>query len=591
MAGEAAAGAVAVGATTARVILRRFWPWVRPHRVAVAVVLAASLMLPLLEAAGIWVFKLAVDRLLVPKDLSFFPVVVLAYGLLAAAGAVLGLASDFLSAWVSERFLLALRTDLFRHTQKLPVDYLTQRRLGDLLSSLTSDVSAIEEFLFSGFFRALVHAVRVPVFASVLFVMNWKLAAISIVVAPAFWGSAHYFARRLRTISRERRQRSGAAASVAEETLSNAPIVRACNGEELQAVRYEAEGDGVRRARLAAARLRAISSPVTELLEATGVLLVLWLGTTELSSGALTLGTLVAFLTLLGRVYSPLQGLSGLTTAASSASAAAERILELLDRSPEPVVAPDARRLGPVRGEVAFEHVRFRYPGADRDTLQDVSFRVSPGEVLAIVGPSGSGKSTVLRLLLRFHDPGEGRVLLDGQDLRGLEPSSVREALGVLLQEPHLFHATIRENIAFGRGAVEHGRVEAAARLADAHDFIQVLPGGYDTLLGQKGSRLSGGQRQRLALARAFLREAPVLVLDEPTTGLDPATAGRVVTSLRRLAVGRAVIVLAHDARAVPFANRVLAMVEGRLVESLPARDEARPAVAAAGEPGLRSVP
>jgi ATP-binding cassette subfamily B protein len=312
--------------------------------------------------------------------------------------------------------------------------------------------------------------------------------------------------------------------------------------------------------------MRATFAPLLDLVQAAGGLAVLGAGAYELSRGRLTLGGLLVFLTYLGRLYGPVRGLSSYNNTVYAAAASAERILHLLDQRPAAPAIAGARRLVQPRGLVEFEHVSFTYPGTLEPALEDVSFRVAPGETLAIIGRSGAGKSTVLKLLLRFYDPDRGRILFDGQDLRELEPGSVRAAVAVLLQESYIFHGTVEENIAYGRPGADAASIERAARHAAADEFIRALPSGYATETGQKGRRLSGGQRQRIAIARAMIRDAAVLVLDEPTTGLDADAEQQILAPLRRLMSGRATILVSHNLRATRLATRLVLLEKGRLV-------------------------
>jgi ABC-type multidrug transport system fused ATPase/permease subunit len=319
---------------------------------------------------------------------------------------------------------------------------------------------------------------------------------------------------------------------------------------------------------MTATRLRAGFGPLVELIELVGVLLVMAYGTVKLSRGDLSLGGLLVFMAYLSKVFSPVRGLSRLTTGLFSASASAERVIEFMEERPAVTDPAAPLPAGRRRGEVRFDDVRFTYPGAADSALRGVDLEVGPGEVLALVGPSGAGKSTVARLLLRFADPSAGRLLLDGADARAYALDDLRANVAVVLQETLVFDATVFENIAYGRAGATRAEVEAAARAADAHDFIVGLPDGYDSRVGQRGRRLSGGQRQRIAIARAMIRDAPVLLLDEPTTGLDAQSAQRILDPLRRLMAGRATIVIAHDLLTVRDATRIVVLDAGRVVDT-----------------------
>ncbi|MEV0490150.1 ABC transporter ATP-binding protein [Streptomyces atratus] len=546
---------------------RRFWPYTRGGRRWLIPILVFSMIGPMVDAAEIWLFKIVVDDVLVPRDLRPFLWIALAYTGLIIFSGVLEFADDVTSTWVSEHFLLALRSDVFRHVQGLSLGFFERRRLGDVLSRITGDVDAVETFLLSGVADGLYYVIRLGVFLGLLFYLRWDLTLLALVIVPLFWCAARRFSRLIKAASRERRRRSGSISAIAEESLGNIALVQAYNRQESEERRFEREGVGKFRAAMAAARIRAVYSPVVEVIELTGALAVMGLGTWKLAQGQLTLGGLLVFLALLSSLYSPIRDLSHLANTFYAASASAERIIELLDQRPQVVEAVDALRIGRARGDIEFRDVSFRYPGTSRWALSHVSFHVEPGTTLALVGASGAGKSTVGKLQLRFYDPDQGSVILDGTDLRDLRLSELRENVAVVLQETLVFHGTVRENIAYGRPDAAEADIVAAARAADAHDFIQLLPEGYDTVVGQRGRTLSGGQAQRLAIARAMIRDAPVLILDEPTTGLDAQSGRRIMEPLRRLMAGRTTVVISHNLLTVRDATSTVVLDQGRVVE------------------------
>jgi ATP-binding cassette subfamily B protein len=550
-----------------REIFRRFWPYARPYRKWLAFSLVFIVLGPAIDTATIWMFKVVVDEVLVPRDFDPFWWIALAYLGLTLLGGLIGFADEYLSTWVGQRFLLDLRTQLFAHLQSLPLGFFERRRQGDLLARLTGDIGAIESLVLSGVADFLSYVFNVIFFTAALFYLQWDLALISLVVAPLFWVTARRFSQLIRTASRERRRRSGSLTAVAEESLGNVQVVQAYNRQDFEVARYEREAAGSFRATMASMRLRAIFTPVVQLIELAGALLVIGLGTYKLSNGELTLGELLAFMTYLTRLYDPIRSLTKLTTTVYSASAGAERVIELLDEQPAVVDRPDARDLGRARGVVDVDDVSYRYPETERDAVAGVSFSVGPGETLALVGGSGAGKSTIAKLLLRFHEPGTGAISVDGHDVRALTLHSLRENIAVLLQETLVFEGTVRENIAYGRADATEAEIERAAHAADAHEFISALPDGYDTQIGERGRRLSGGQRQRIAIARAMVRDAPILILDEPTTGLDNESTQRVMAPMRRLMEGRATIVISHNLMTVRSATEIVVLEQGRVAE------------------------
>jgi ABC-type multidrug transport system fused ATPase/permease subunit len=479
----------------------------------------------------------------------------------------LGFFEQYLATWIGENFLYRLRIRVFGHLHTLSVSFFDRRRLGDTLSRLTGDVTAIESLVLSGVIQALSAMVKIVVFAGVLFYLNWQLALVSLIAVPLFWVAARAFASRIKAASREVRQRAGSITTVAEESLANATLIQAYGRERAEVDRFARQSMGSVRAELAATRLSAMFTPLVDLLQVTGVLAILGVGIYELSAGRITLGELLAFLVFLSQLYSPVQGLGQLSNSFFAAAAAAERIIELLDQEPSVAAPPHPVPLLRPKGSLRVEDVSFRYPDTTADVLTDVSLFALPGQTTAVVGASGAGKTTLTKLLLRFYDPTLGRVTFDNHDLRELDPAELRANIAIVLQETLLLDGTIADNILAGRPDASHAELVLAAEAADADEFIRRLPDGYDTRIGQRGRLLSGGQRQRIAIARAMIRDAPVLLLDEPTTSLDADATERILAPLRRLITGRTTVVISHNLLTVRDAHQILYLEHGRVTE------------------------
>jgi ABC-type multidrug transport system fused ATPase/permease subunit len=550
-----------------REVIRRFWPAVRPYRGRLAISLVLAMLSPLLDTLSISLYGRLVDDVLVPRQLAMLRPIAAAYIGLTIFGGILGFGRSYLSAWIAEHLLFDLRNWLFGHLQSLPLEFFERSRLGDTVTRVTDDIDELGDFLATGLADGVSHVLKIVFFVGALFYLDARLAVISLIVAPPFWFLGRRFATRVKALAREQRARDGAVTAIVEESLGNAPLVQAYNGQAVAASGFEQETRTVMVTQLALERLRAGYAPLISLIEVGGMLIVVGVGAIDLAEGRITLGGLLAFLAYLSQLYSPVRGLNRLWGEAVATSAAAERVIELMDRQPSVIDPASPAPLGHAAGAIVFDGVSYRYPGTEQDALTDVSFQLAPGETLALVGQSGAGKSTATRLLLRLDDPNAGRITIDGHDLRDVSLTGLRENVTVLPQEALFFDVTVREAIAYGRPGASEREIVDAARAAGAHLFIERLDQGYDTRIGQRGRGLSGGQRQRLAIARALLRDAPVLVLDEPTTGLDNENAAQILESIRLLMQGKTTIIVSHDLHLVREATRIVVLERGHVVE------------------------
>ncbi|MFC9235707.1 ABC transporter ATP-binding protein [Streptomyces decoyicus] len=551
--------------------VRRFWPLTRGDRRWIVLVILSAIVATLAETLAILLFAELTDNALQKGSVSAFWGPAGMWLGLAVAGAIVGYLGNSLAAWVAERFVMRLRARIFAHLQTLPPHFFQRNRRGDLVERLTGDVDAIEELVVSGFVQAITALFGVVFYAGAALWLRWDLALATFALAPLFWFATSRFTHRVKEVSRRERAADGAITSVVEEGLVNVVLTQAYNRQRDEQERLRREAHSWLRASVTSARLNELYEQLVQVLETLCVLAIIGLGAWEISSGRMTLGQLLAFAAFVGYLYPPIQSLGQLGLTVTEATAGAERLLEIVD-APPAVTDPDPSVIVPAPdravGAVEACRIGFHYPGSEQEVLHDFSFTAVPGELVVITGPSGAGKSTLAALLLRFYDPDTGSVRLDGIPVNRLPLAQLRRNITLLPQDTLVLHDTVEENIACGRDEVTHEDVVQAARAADAEVFIAALPDGYDTVIAPGTSRLSGGQLQRIAIARAMLRNAPVLILDEPTTGLDTLATQRILAPLRRLAEGRTTLVITHDLDLATDADRILVLDEGRLVES-----------------------
>ncbi|MFG3237825.1 ABC transporter ATP-binding protein [Streptomyces sp. NPDC086796] len=550
---------------------RRFWPLTKGDRRWLVLIFLCAVLAALAETVTVLLFAELTDKALQSGDVSAFWKPAFQWLAVAVVGAVVGYLGSSLAVWTAERFVLRLRARVFGHLQVLPPHFYQRNRRGDLVERLTGDVEAIEALVVSGIVGAASALFGTLFYAAAAIWLRWDLALATFVMVPILVIATRGFAGPLRAVSRRGRAADGAITAVVEETLVNVVLTQAYNRRKDEEDRLLGKARVRLRTAVRAVRLTEFYEQFIEVLETVCVLTIIGLGAWEISAGRMTLGQLLAFAAFIGYLYPPIRSLGQLGLTATAATAGAERLLEILDTEPA-VTDPAGSVPEPPRkralGEVEARQVFFHYPGNSEMVLRDLSFTASPGELLVITGPSGAGKSTLASLLLRFYDPDTGSVRLDGESVDRLPLTYLRQNVTLLPQDTLVLHDTIEKNIGCGRPDASHDDVVRAARAADAEAFIEALPEGYDTVIATGTSRLSGGQLQRIAIARAMLRDAPVLILDEPTTGLDRLAAERILEPLRRLAEGRTTIVISHDLALAADADHILVLDEGRLVES-----------------------
>jgi ABC-type multidrug transport system fused ATPase/permease subunit len=469
-----------------------------------------------------------------------------------------------------------LRVALYGHLQRLSLSFHDQRRTGDVLTRVTGDVTVLEEFVLKSA-SDLVGSLLVLV-GSMAFLMtqSWRVACVAAVIVPVLALVSGHYSRLIKSASKKQRAREGELASGAQEMLTSIRVVQTYGQSGYDERRFASQSAASMEASLEAATIEARFSWVIAVLEALAIAAVVWVGVFLIDRAALTVGTLILFILVTQNMFKPARKIIKEWYTIGKVYASVERIADLLDRSPDVQDAPGAVVAPPFRGRVRFDNVSFGYRLDDdplrggestRMALRNVSFEVEPGRVLAVVGYSGAGKSTIAQLLPRLYDPDVGRILIDETDIRRYTLASVRSQLSLVLQDTVLFSGTVSDNIAYGLPVANPEEILRAARLANAHGFISQLPDGYDTVLGERGANLSGGQRQRIAIARAFIRNPPILVLDEPTTGLDAESGNLVIQALGTLMRGKTTIIMSHDLDLIRRSDTIAVVDGGRIVE------------------------
>jgi ABC-type multidrug transport system fused ATPase/permease subunit len=547
--------------------LRHLTSLLRPYRVRVALMFVALLLATGAALAPPYLAGRAIDDGIRDKDLNALTIIVIVFLLAALINWAATYAQTFLINWVGQRALQDLRIELFQHLQRLSIGFYSRNKAGVLISRLTNDVQALDQLVTDGISTLFSATLTLAGTAVILVLLDVQLAMITFLTFPVLLVASVAFRLASAGAYALTRVKIAQVTAYLQETLSGVRIVRAFGQEGRHKSRFAELNDEYRDANMKTVFLNAAYFPAVELLSAVATAAILIYGGNQVLDGnGVTIGVLASFVFYLQSFFDPIQSLSQLYTTYQAGMAALDKIFELLDERPDIADADDAIELPRVRGEISFEDVTFSY-GGDARALDHVTLMVPPGQTLALVGATGAGKSTLAKLVARFYDPDEGRVLIDGHDLRDVTERSLRSQLGIVPQESFLFSGTIRDNIAFGRPEAMDEDVRAAAQAVGAHEFIERLPEGYDTEVGERGGHLSAGQRQLVAFARAAAADPRILILDEATSNVDVRTESQIEHGLRRLLAGRTAIVIAHRLSTIRGAGRIVVLDHGRIEE------------------------
>jgi ATP-binding cassette subfamily B protein len=556
--------------------------FLRPHWKALTLALLAVAGETATDLLEPWPLKIVLDYLLQSKHppgwlsviigwmgqdkLAVLNFAVVAVAAIAIVGALSSLLEKYLTTSVGQWVMHDLRRTLYHHIHRLSLAEHDEKRTGDLISRVTNDIDAIQAFITTALLGMVTSGLTLLGIVGIMFYLNWRFTLISLSIAPVLFLVVYFFTRRIKKASRDVRKKESELVSIVEEVFSSIRVVKAFAREDYEERRFEHQSLENVEVALVARGIKMKLSPIVEIIVATGTCLMLGYGARLVLAGELTVGALVVFLLYLGKMYKPMRDLSKMTDTVSKAAVGFERIREILETDGGMRDQPGARPAAGFRGKIKFDKVSFGY-NPDQLILKDISFEIEPGQVAAFVGPTGGGKTTIISLVARFYDPLSGEIKIDGTNIRNYTMKSLRRQISFVLQETLLFHAPIWQNIAYGRPEASRAEIIRAAKLANADEFIAEMPEGYDTMVGERGVSLSGGQRQRIAIARAVIRNTPILVLDEPTSGLDAVSEQAVFEALDLLMEGKTCIVIAHHLATIRRANIIFVVKDNTIVE------------------------
>ena len=546
--------------------LRRLYAYARPYYSRWALAAVTLLAMSTLQLVPPWITKTVIDEAIPQDDRSLLLVACAGLAVLHALRGCMAFANRYVVTWVGQHILYLIGKDLFEHVQRLSLRFYEKREAGDIMSRLTNDINVLQQTLYGNTVSSIVGVLNLTVYFLILMTLNWRLTLLIVCTSPFMVAASALSARILRPRYRRVQEKAAAVNTVLQENIAGIRVNKAFAREDVSIRRFEERNRESVQAALGTRAISSVTGPSIQMIQTLSTCMILVYGGSLIRGGTLTVGELVAFLSYATAFYQPVNDLVQVNNVIQNALAAADRIFQFMDERPDVVERPGAVDLPSVRGHVRLEGVRFAYTEGE-PVLHGIDLEAEPGQLVALVGHTGSGKTTIVNLIPRFYDPIEGRVTLDGHDLRDLSIASLRRAIAVVLQETHLFNTTIRANIRYGRLDATDEDVERAARLANAHDFIMEQTDGYDTELEGGGARLSRGQRQRISLARAFLKDPRILILDEATSDVDTQTELLIQEALERVMRGRTSFVIAHRLSTVQQAHKIVVLDHGRILE------------------------
>ena len=540
--------------------------FIKPYKMRLALGVVCMIVAALGYLVVPWLIRNVVDGVLQNKDLGLLTLIVIAILIIFLIRGFATYGQNYMMAYVGQRVVIDIRETLFKHLQRLDQAYFDTRKTGVIMSNITSDVGALQQAIVDNLISFMTEGVTLVGSLVFMFYLDWKLSLLTLIIVPVVLGLTNVFGKRLRSAGHEVQGRTADITAFLQEVISGARVIRSFARESFEFKRFEKENKNNFDAAMKATKLTAIMGPMVEFSAAIAVVVILWYGGYSVVQGYITAGSLIAFLIYAINLANPVKRLTQVYGNIQKALAAGDRVIDILETQPHVKELPTAKAMDHVKGEVYFDNVQFSYD-AENLALKGVTLHVKPGETVAIVGPSGAGKSTIANLLPRFYDVTGGSIHIDGMDIREATFTSLRENIGLVPQDTMLFNASVRDNILYGRLDATDEEVLAAAKAANAIEFIEKLPQGFDTMVGERGNSLSGGQRQRIAIARAILKNPSILILDEATSALDTESEKIVQEALERLMKGRTALVIAHRLSTVQHADHIVVLQQGSVVE------------------------
>ena len=547
-------------------LFKRIFTYFSPYKVRIFIAIAGMIIVALSDAALAYIVKPVLNDVFIKTDLKMLAIVPAALVLLYLIKGIFRYIQSYLMRYVGQRVIMDIRNRMYEHYQRLSLDYFAANQTGAMMSRITNDIIAMQNAL-----PVATDLIRQPFtligLIGVAFYMEWKLTLFAVLAMPLMMIPFAVFMKKFRKYSKREQEKMGNISSVLQESISGIKVTRAFGMEEHEINRFNKENMDYFKVRIKTIRAEEFTSPLNEFFGSIGIAFVVWYGGYQVLTGESSPGSFFSFLAACALMYNPIKKLNSANATIQASMAAAERVFQILDTEPSVREREGALSIDNVKEGIEFKDVSFKY---HQDMiLNQINLKVRSGQVVAIVGESGGGKSTLVSLIPRFYDVSEGSISIDGVDLRDLTFKSLRRLTAVVSQETFLFNDTIRNNIAYmpGRESISLDAVIAAAKAANAHDFIMAMPEGYDTVVGERGIRLSGGQKQRLSIARALLKDSPILILDEATSSLDSESEYLVQEALNRLMKGRTTFVIAHRLSTIQHADRILVLSKGRIVE------------------------